>query len=50
MPNSYYNNTDPPENALKAKAIEEVVDRAALKAAFDKIPSEADLKLSLIHI
>jgi hypothetical protein len=38
MPNQYYENTNPPENATKANAVNESTDRDAIEAGFDLLP------------
>jgi len=43
MPNSYYENDNPPENITKANAQNESADRDALEAAFDLLPEPSAL-------
>lgn len=49
MPNDFYTNQDPPENATKANANNEAADRAAIAAAFDKLPTLAAFKRGITH-
>jgi hypothetical protein len=49
MPNAYYNVEDPPENATKADANNEIADRYRLEAAFDMLPAPDALAAGAIN-
>lgn len=49
MANDYYANSAPPESATKMRSRNEADDRAAVEAAFDKLPAEASLKQGVVN-
>lgn len=49
MANGYYTNSAPPESATKMRSRNESDDRAAVEAAFDKLPAESALKQGIVN-